>query len=506
MSVITISRGTFSGGKELASRLANMLGYSYVTREDLTDEATKLGVPVGKLQMAMLKPPRVYQRMGRERDQYLTCLTMLLCERILKGNIVYQGHTGHLLLPGVPNILRIRVLAELEFRTRAVMQRLKIDREKAKQYITDVDSDRDKWVKFLYNIDWHDPFNYDIVINLDQTGPSNAASVLCSMAQLPDFQLTPAAKKAINNLLLANKAHFALMSNPKTSFADVKVTANDGLVQVTYLPQQSEVVPFVEEILSSVGGISEIRTAIAQSSILYVQERFDPHSEAFANVVRMAKKWDAAVEMMCLASGGICPESAQYVADQKADENAANKAQKEYTGGIEDDGESRPTAPPTISQCLDELSRLGCSGASSTFFGNIEALASTLQRRTSYSIIVLGDLFLDKNKATQTRLKSAMKSLFTERLSMPVVEDSELHEHVSFGSRQIVRLALSLAISLIVLFLVFTHQAELMNFLAGAEFKSYRVLAVALVVVVVPLFAYAFGTFTRQLLKIFGLD
>jgi cytidylate kinase len=506
MSVITISRGTFSGGKELASRLAQMLGYNYVTREELTDQATKMGVPVGRLQMAMVKPPRVYQRMGRERDQYLACMTMLLCEKILNENIVYQGHTGHMLLPGVPNVLRIRVLADLEYRIKAVMQQLKVDREKAKKYISDVDSDRDKWVKFLYNIDWHDPFNYDIVINLDQTGLSNASSILCSMAQLPDFQLTPAAKKAINNLLLANKAHFALMSNPKTSFADVKVTANDGLVQVTYMPQQSEVVPFVEEVLSSVSGITEIRTSIAQSSILYIQERFDPLSPAFADVVKIAKKWDAAVEMMCLASGGQCPESAQYATDQQTAQMAPNDAEKEYTGGIEDDAKPQPMTPYTIGRCLDELSNLGCSGTSSTFFGNIEVLASTLQRRMSYSMIILGELFLDKNKATQTRLKSAMKSLFSERLSVPVVEDSELHEQISLGYKQIIRLSLSLAISAVILIMVFTHQAELMNFMAGTEYKNYRALAVAFAVVIIPLFAYTFGTFMRQLLKILGLD
>ena len=64
MSIITISRGTFSGGKEFAESLAKNLGYRCLSREELSEKAIKANVPAGKLQTAMIKPPRVYQRMG----------------------------------------------------------------------------------------------------------------------------------------------------------------------------------------------------------------------------------------------------------------------------------------------------------------------------------------------------------------------------------------------------------------------------------------------------------
>ncbi len=506
MAIVTISRGTYTGGKELASKLASMLGYKYLPREELSDRATRMGVPVGKLQMAMVKPPRVYQRLARERDQYLACITMLLCEEVLQGDLVFQGHTGHLLLPGVPNILRVRVLAELEFRIRAVMQQHGLSREKAKEYVTSVDTDRDKWVRFLYGVDWHDPFNYDLVVNLDQTGIGNASSVLCSMAQLPDFKLTPAAERSLTNLHLASKAHYALATDKRTSYADVKVTANNGAVQVTYLPQQSEVAPYVQEVLAKISEIKEVNTTIARSSILYLQEKFDPESPSFGDVIRVAKKWDAAVELMCVAAEGKCPGEEAYVAHKDEPSEVRTDKNGEYTGGIQDDTETTPKFSTDIARSLDELVKCGCSGGSSAFYGKPEALLSALQRRSTYSMVVLGNLYIDKSPSVRTRMKSELKSLFGDRLTVPVVDDTELQQHFTFGIKHLITMLVSLAVAAAIFVSIFLNQEHVVNFLSGEEFKHLRWLALIGVVLLVPLFAVSYGTFTRQLLRLLRLD
>ncbi len=505
MAVIAVSRGTFAGGRELATHLAEKLGYSYVSREDLTEEAIKLGVQVGKLQMAMVKPPRVYRRLGRERNQYLACMTMLLCEKALSGDIVYCGHTGHLLLPGVPNILRIRVLADPEYRITSVMQRLKLDREKAKRYIQNVDADRDKWVKFLYGVDWHDPFNYDIVIHLDQMGFNNAASSLCAVAQLPDFKLTPASLKAVKNLLLSSQAHLALASDRRTDFADVRVSADNGVVNVTYLPQQSEVAPCVKEVLSSVQGIKDVYTTIAQSSILFLQEEFNHTAISFADVVRVAKKWDAAVELMRFSVFGALAGQGEDLAGGAQPGPVPSSAEKEYDGGIEDDVESERPADEELSRCLDELRKQGCSGGSSVFSGDGKGLLTRLQR-TSYSMVVLGDLFKDKPASMRTRLKSEVKNFLADNIDIPVIDTAELQEQFQFGPKQFVRLVLALVIAFVLFAGLFTHQREVITFLTAEEYRHLRILAVLFVVVLTPLFAYSYGTFARQLLKLFRLD
>lgn len=477
-----------------------------MNREDLSESAIKLGVPVGKLQTSMVKPPRVYQRMGRERDQYRACITMILCEKILEGDLVYVGHTGHMLLPGIPNILRIRVLADSEFRIKSVMQELKLSRKKAKEYISNVDSDRDKWVRFLYGIDWHDPFNYDLVINLDQAGIQNAATALCAMAELPDFRLSPASIRAVNNLHLGSKAHFVLSTDPRTSFADVKVTANEGVVQVTYPPQQAEVAPFVREVLSTVDGIREIHATIAQSNILFVQDRFSLDTETFDSVVKVAKKWDAAVELMSMVPEAEPAERAvgsmQGYQPYKHDRAMSGKT----NGGIEDDTLEEVKVDEGLSKCLDELRHRGCSGGSSIFYGDVEGLLSTLQRKSNYSMVVIGDVFSSRGKDTQTRLKAEMKNLLGENISIPVVETSELKEEFKFGVRQALKLVTALSVAAIVFLAVFTNQSVILNFLSGERYHDFRILAVLFVVLITPIFAYNFGSAMRQILRLLRLD
>ena len=57
MPIITISRGSASGGILLAQGLAEKTGYRLVSREDIIQSASKYGVSSETLEEALLKPP-----------------------------------------------------------------------------------------------------------------------------------------------------------------------------------------------------------------------------------------------------------------------------------------------------------------------------------------------------------------------------------------------------------------------------------------------------------------
>ena len=119
--VICISRGTQSGGRELADQLAAKLDYACLGREELNEAATQQGIQVGKLEMAMVRPGIFSERLALERDHYLAFTTAYLCDKAMEGGLVYHGRTGHFLLPGVSHVLKVRVLADPEYRIKAVM-------------------------------------------------------------------------------------------------------------------------------------------------------------------------------------------------------------------------------------------------------------------------------------------------------------------------------------------------------------------------------------------------
>jgi Cytidylate kinase-like family len=115
MSIIAISRGTFSGGEALAKRVAEQLGYRCLSRETILEEAAKAcGVPAKDLVGAMEKQPAFWQRVLGERAAHLTFVRAALCAQARADTLVFHGHVGHLLLPRISHVIRVRVFADLD--------------------------------------------------------------------------------------------------------------------------------------------------------------------------------------------------------------------------------------------------------------------------------------------------------------------------------------------------------------------------------------------------------
>ena len=495
MAIVTISRGTLSGGRQLAETLARSLEYRLVTREDLSQKAADLGVPVERLLQAMSRPPRVYNQLWLERDQYLACVTMLLCESILSENVVYYGHSAHLLLCGVPNVLRIMVLAGTDFRVDSVMRTEGLSRSRAREYIEAVDTERDRWVRFLYDVDWRDPLNYDFVVHLDQVGWADAATGLSSVARSADFLLTEESRKVVRNLHLASKVRFALSQEESTSRAEVRVSAFDGFVQVVYHPRYAEVVPHAQELLARIPEVKEANISMARNSILYLQDHFDPHTASFGEVAAAAKKMDASLELLSFRRRG--PRSGpQEVVDDENGRAVVESPPSERSTPVDETGPA---------SCLHYLRDQGCSGSCSTFCGDDTAMLSRV-RRERYNLVVLGELFTDQEPSSRLRKIDELHGFLTEQSRVPVVEARELEEQLSFGVGQAVKTVVAGLVAALTAYGVYFYSDDLISWLNLADAGDIRLLTVATVVLLTPLFAYAYGFFTGQLLRLLRLD
>ena len=183
MSVITISRGSFSGGKTLAECLAVKLGYRCIGRETIVERAAASGVSHEELLAALLKPPGFLERFKHKRYQYLTLFQAALAEEVRNGNVVYHGNAGHLMLKGAAPVLRIRIIAPIEMRLAMVQERLKLTGNEALDYIQKMDEGRKKWTQYLYGVDWEDPALYDLVVNLEHMDIEEACEVINALAR-----------------------------------------------------------------------------------------------------------------------------------------------------------------------------------------------------------------------------------------------------------------------------------------------------------------------------------
>jgi hypothetical protein len=187
-----------------------------------------------------------------------------LLKEVRTGRAIYHGLAGHLLLRGAPGLLRLRIIAPMEFRIRMAQDRLKLSASAAVGHIEKMDHDRRQWTQFLYGVDWGDPALYDLVINLEEITIEQACLLVISMLEQGGFEWTPERQTMVDDLALASRVRAELAVNPFTSNLEVDVKASGGAVSVRGdFFEQSEAVLRVALAVPGVTGLTveEIATA-----------------------------------------------------------------------------------------------------------------------------------------------------------------------------------------------------------------------------------------------------
>lgn len=258
MSVITISRGTFSGGKMLAECLAERLGYRCINRDVIVERAAANGVSQDELKRALDKPPTFLERFQHKKYIYLVLFQAALVEEVRTGKAVYHGNAGHLLLKGGTPILRTRIIAPLEFRLAMAQKRLKLSRSRALAYIQKVDQARRKWTQYLYGVDWGDPSLYDLVLNLEYISVPEACEIIVATVKQRCFVFTPECRAFMSDLVLASRARAALAVNPATAHLEVEVVAHQGAVRIKGKLSSVDEYDEVRRIAGAVPGLTDL--------------------------------------------------------------------------------------------------------------------------------------------------------------------------------------------------------------------------------------------------------
>ena len=200
MPIITISRGTLSGGRSTAECLASTLGYPCVGREILQEAARKVGVPVEDLSGKLEAPPSLFARLTQERKRYLLAVQTALAEHSVTGQLVYHGLAGQFLLRDLPGVLAVRLIAPLDLRVRTLTSSHHgMTRKAAEEFIHNVDAERRRWVKLMYGADVEDPSLYDLTVNLDPISLETACVIIAEAAAQPQYEVTAEVEKRLED-------------------------------------------------------------------------------------------------------------------------------------------------------------------------------------------------------------------------------------------------------------------------------------------------------------------
>jgi len=254
MSVITISRGSYSRGKEVAEKVAAELGYECISREVLLETSEQFNIPEIKLVRAIHDAPSILERFTYGKERYVSYLKASLLKHIKKDNVVYHGLAGHFLLRDIPHVLKVRIIADLEDRVVEEMKRENMSEAEARQLLKKDDEERRRWSLQIFGIDTWDPMLYDLVIHIKSITVDCAVKLILQAIKSPCFQTTQSYQKIMDDQTLAAMIEAALVEE----FPTAKVTVQNGEIYVDVranLTQEKEVTARVKRIATNVAGI-----------------------------------------------------------------------------------------------------------------------------------------------------------------------------------------------------------------------------------------------------------
>lgn len=227
MAVITISRGCYSHGKEIAEGVARRLGYACISQEILLEAAQTFNLPEAKLFSSLHDAPGLIERITHVRQRVIDGIQAALLAHVAEDNVVYHGFAGQILLEGVEHVLKVRVIADQKARIKLMQERQGVSREEALTRIDHEDQERAEWYRSIYRVDMNDPQLYDLILHIDRLTIDDACDMLCGLAISPRFQATPQSAVALADLALKNRVKVALAGVCKA-----EVRCRDGVVHL----------------------------------------------------------------------------------------------------------------------------------------------------------------------------------------------------------------------------------------------------------------------------------
>ncbi|MEN6372514.1 MAG: cytidylate kinase-like family protein [Armatimonadota bacterium] len=187
--VITISRQLGSGGRLVAGRLAERLGWS-LWDKDLVDAIAKNADVSHRIvadfdEKTISEIDILARTIAGEKEigrfYYGHHLARVILAVARHGNAIILGRGANFLLTGA---LNVRIVASEELRIQSLMKYGEMSREEALDRIHESDRERAEFIRRLYNKDIEDTLAYDLVITLDELGIEGVAEIILVALQV----------------------------------------------------------------------------------------------------------------------------------------------------------------------------------------------------------------------------------------------------------------------------------------------------------------------------------
>jgi cytidylate kinase len=189
-NVITISRQKGSGGRTIAEIIARRLDWQLVRREMVSQAAKKAGVDDTKIESAFEHRPTLQDRITLQQrfSKYLGVLSDVIHEYANQGNVVLLGRGAHIILADDPRLFRVHLVADLEARIERIAAQCRLrgkkGLEEARRMVIDSDYARAAYHTYVYDAEWNDPLNFELVLNTTELTMEQAAEGILAVFEV----------------------------------------------------------------------------------------------------------------------------------------------------------------------------------------------------------------------------------------------------------------------------------------------------------------------------------
>jgi len=308
-----------SGGRTLAECLARALSAPCVGREIVVEVAARLGVPDSLLREKIETSPGFFDRFSAERRTYVLAVQAALAEHAATGRLVYHGQAGHLLLRHLPGVLRVRLIAPLASRVRAVMEEYRVSEAEAADRIRRLDHERARWTKAMYGVDIADPSLYDLVLNLETITVHTACAAIQGVLQRPEFEID-------NEVLGRIRAFAASCRAQLEAHQALRGPPAPGPIRILVVDDDAAFGASIAKRLEAAGHVAVLAEAPKDATRLAATRSYDvvllnldlAHGQGLA-VLREIRSLDGAVQVVALGNRGTVASAIEGMQTGAAD-------------------------------------------------------------------------------------------------------------------------------------------------------------------------------------------
>ncbi len=189
--VITIAREFGSGGREVALKVAEKLGYKFYDKEGIISIAKDKGIDAELFEQVDEKNMDKFwftvSKMAYDipsddnsfeakvcNDKMFMIQSDTIRELAKTGNVVFVGRCASYILKHIAK--KVFVIADMDDRIKRIEKRYNLSKEEAKKLIEVADKKREKYYDYYTNTKWNDFKNYDLVLNVSEIGIDGAVN------------------------------------------------------------------------------------------------------------------------------------------------------------------------------------------------------------------------------------------------------------------------------------------------------------------------------------------